>query len=338
MSQGFAERLSDAWYQRAFWPWLFLPLTLLFALILFVRNLFQAKPSPSAVPVLVVGNITAGGTGKSPLVSCLVRHFESKGLRVGIVSRGYGVKIPGNEVRIVEATSKASAVGDEPLMLKRLLGCDIALSPERALAVDALSKAGVELVIADDGLQHYRMYRDLEVCVIDGKRGLGNGQLLPVGPLRESASRLATVDAIVCNGTLDVDLELPTDVFQTTMQLVPKEFVRVDGKARESVEAFVEKYKDQAFSAIAAIGNPQRFFDTLTDLGLSCEARAFPDHHAYRQADIDACNSTILMTEKDAAKCRDLDSKDAWFLRVEPELQDNLGERLYNHLKDLGRL
>jgi tetraacyldisaccharide 4'-kinase len=338
MSQGFAERLSDAWYQRAFWPWLFLPLSLLYAFILFVRKLFQSNPRPSDIPVIVVGNITAGGTGKSPLVSYLVRYFESKGLRVGVVSRGYGVKIPKYEVRIVEATSKASEVGDEPLMLKRLLGCDIALSPERALAVEALAKAGVEIVIADDGLQHYRMYRDIEVCVIDGKRGLGNGQLLPVGPLREPATRLAEVDAIVCNGVLETDLELPSAVCRTTMHLVAKEFVRVNGSGRESVEAFVEKYKDQTFSAIAAIGNPQRFFDALTELGLSCDGQAFPDHYAYQQEDIEACNSTILMTEKDAAKCQDLDCKDAWFLRVEPELQDNLGERLYNHLEELGRL
>ena len=263
MSQSFAERLSNAWYQHAFWPWLFLPLTLLFSFILFIRKLFQPKPSPSAVPVVVVGNITAGGTGKSPLVSYLVRYFESKDLRVGIVSRGYGVKIPSGEVHIVETISKAIDVGDEPLMLKRLLGCSIALSPQRALAVEALANTGVELIIADDGLQHYPMYRDVELCVVDGKRGLGNGQLLPVGPLREPSSRLGKVDAIVCNGALEAQLALPEAVFSTEMHLAPKEFVRVDGSERLSVGLFVEQYGQQVFSAIAAIGNPQRFFDTL---------------------------------------------------------------------------
>lgn len=338
MSQGFAERLSHAWYQRALWPWLFLPLSLLFGLVLLIRTRFKPITSPSPVPVIVVGNITAGGTGKSPLVSYLVRYFEAKGLRVGVVSRGYGVAIPSSEVRIVRLESKASDVGDEPLMLKQLLGCDIALSPDRQRAVDYLASAGVDLVIADDGLQHYKMYRDIELCVIDGKRGLGNGQLLPVGPLREPASRLKSVDAIVCNGSLESGLQLPDAVFQTRMDLKPKEFVRIDGSAQCPVEQFVEKYRSQRFAAVAAIGNPQRFFETLRGLGLDCDGHAYPDHYAYQQSDLDGKNASILMTEKDAAKCKDLNYKDAWFLRVEPELQDNLGDRLYNRLKELGRL
>ena len=342
MSQSFAERLSNAWYQKAWWPWLFLPLTLLFGFVLFVRSLLRAPSPPSSVPVIVVGNITAGGTGKSPLVTYLVRYFEAKGLRVGVVSRGYGVAIPYSEVRIVRLDSKASDVGDEPLMLKQLLDCDIALSPDRRKAVEYLASAGVELVIADDGLQHQKMYRDIELCVIDGKRGIGNGQLLPVGPLREPASRLTTVDAIVCNGALEAEAkllaEVPDSVFRTRMDLVPKEFVRLDGSESLDVGTFVEKYSAESFAAIAAIGNPQRFFDTLRSLGLSCDGYPYPDHYAYRQLDLDEKAAAILMTEKDAAKCKDLHCENAWFLRVAPELQDNLGERLYNQLKQRGRL
>jgi tetraacyldisaccharide 4'-kinase len=342
MSQGFAERLSNAWYQKALWPWLFWPLSLLFGFVLFVRSLFKSSPAPSSVPVIVVGNITAGGTGKSPLVSHLVRFFEAKGFRVGVVSRGYGVAIPYSEVRVVRMDSKASEVGDEPLMLKQLLGCDIALSPDRQKAVDYLVSAGVELVISDDGLQHHKMHRDIELCVIDGKRGLGNGQLLPVGPLREPVSRLAKVDAIVCNGALEADSKLlfgaSDSVFRTHMQLVPKLFVRLDGSESMDAVSFVERYASERFSAIAAIGNPQRFFDTLRTLGLRCEGYSYPDHYAYRQADLDEKTTAILMTEKDAAKCKDLHCENAWFLRVEPELQDNLGERLYNQLNEMGRL
>lgn len=342
MSQGFAERLSNAWYQKALWPWLFLPLTLLFRCILFIRSLFKPSPSPSPVPVIVVGNITAGGTGKSPLVSHLVRYFEGKGLRVGVVSRGYGVPIPKGEVRIVRLDSKASEVGDEPLMLKQLLGCDIALSPDRQRAVDYLASSGVDLVVADDGLQHYRMYRDIELCVIDGERRIGNGQLLPVGPLREPVSRLSKVDAVICNGVLEGNSRLldssAKGVFHTQMDLVPREFVRLDGSECIDVRAFVEEHVQQPFAAIAAIGNPQRFFATLHTLGLNVEGDPYPDHYAYQQKDLDEKTKPILMTEKDAAKCKDLHCQNAWFLRVEPELQDKLGDRLYNRLNELGRL
>ncbi|KZY61002.1 hypothetical protein A3742_02145 [Oleiphilus sp. HI0071] len=342
MSQGFAEKLSNAWYQKALWPWLFLPLSLLFGLVLLIRSFFKPSPPTSSVPVIVVGNITAGGTGKSPLVSYLVRYFEGRGYRVGVVSRGYGVAIPQSEVRIVRLESKASEVGDEPLMLKQLLGCDIALSPDRQRAVDYLANVGVDLVVADDGLQHYKMHRDIELCVIDGKRGIGNGQLLPTGPLREPVSRLFEVDAIVCNGALETEMtlltSLPDSVFRTHMQLTPKQFVRLDGSESIDVNTFVERYASQRFSSIAAIGNPQRFFGTLQALGLRCDEYPYPDHYGYKQKDLNDKKTAILMTEKDAAKCKDLHCEDAWFLRVEPELQDNLGERLYNQLNEMGRL
>ena len=165
----FGERLSKAWYSGAFWPLLLAPLSLIYLIALRVIAVFTRAPSITSVPVIVVGNITAGGTGKSPLVSYLVRHFESKGLRVGIVSRGYGINIPQDEVRLVSLDSESNQVGDEPLMLKRMLGCDIALCPQRALAVSALESIGVDIVISDDGLQHRAMYRDIELCVEIGR-------------------------------------------------------------------------------------------------------------------------------------------------------------------------
>lgn len=337
MSQSFSERLSEAWYNDAKWPLLFLPLTLLFSFILFVRAWFKPKPIPTNVPVVVVGNITAGGTGKSPLVSYLVRYFESRGLRVGVVSRGYGVNIPKGQVREVLTTSLASEVGDEPLMLKKLLGCAIALCPQRKHAVEFLQEKGVQLIIADDGLQHYSMYRDFEICVVDAQRGLGNGFLLPAGPLREPSSRLDHVDAIVFNGEQDQALILNEHVYSTQMNLVPKHFVELTTNTQLTIEEFIARYGTQPLKAVAAIGNPQRFFDTLNDLGLSAINQSYPDHYAYRQTDFDGLEECIVMTEKDAAKCRALKLPQAWFLRVEPELQDKLGDRLYNHLQDNAR-
>jgi len=338
MQPSFAERLSNAWYSGAKWPYLFVPLSLLFLFILALRALFRTSPPPSQVPVIVVGNITAGGTGKSPLVSYLARYFEGRGLRVGVVSRGYGVSIPKHEVREVGSDSSAAEVGDEPLMLKRLLGCDIALCPQRSLAVDFLQKKGVDIIVADDGLQHYAMHRDIELCVVDGARGFGNRRLLPVGPLRESVSRANQVDAIVVNGELASGVTLPSNVYATQMQLVPKAFVSLNDECEMSIEAFVEQYSDSKINAIAAIGNPQRFFDTLAGMGLSISSQPYPDHYAYQQSDFSGITECLVMTEKDAAKCKALELENAWFLRVEPELQDKLGDKLYNRLKQLKRL
>lgn len=341
----FGERLSQAWYTSAYWPLLLAPLSLIYSLALHLISFFRKPPPPSAVPVIVVGNITAGGTGKSPLVSYLVRYFESKGLRAGIVSRGYGINIPSSEVRLVSLDSEASHVGDEPLMLKRLLGCDIALCPQRSLAVAALESIGVDVVISDDGLQHHAMYRDIELCVVDGARGLGNQWLLPVGPLREPKSRLASVDAVVFNGANSLgSAELSEflarhHVSTSRMELVPHNFINVDTGIQVSLEQFKSGIAEKQLSAVAAIGNPQRFFDTLDQLNLDVQlAKPFPDHYAFSADDFSEMRGAIVMTEKDAAKCSALGLKDAWFLRVQPELQDKLGDRLYNQLVEKSRL
>lgn len=341
----FGERLSKAWYSGAFWPLLLAPLSLIYLIALRVIAVFTRAPSITSVPVIVVGNITAGGTGKSPLVSYLVRHFESKGLRVGIVSRGYGINIPQDEVRLVSLDSESNQVGDEPLMLKRMLGCDIALCPQRALAVSALESIGVDIVISDDGLQHRAMYRDIELCVVDGTRGLGNQWLLPAGPLREPKSRLASVDAVIFNGAssshcapLNTLLERASTA-KSYMALVPVSFINVDTEAQLSIEQFKSIMSERQLSAIAAIGNPQRFFETLKQLNLNVRsANAFPDHYAFSESDFSEMHDIIVMTEKDAAKCSALGLKDAWYLRVQPELQDNLGDRLYNQLIEKNRL
>lgn len=310
---GWAERLVNAWYQGH--PALFLlrPLEWLYrAVVQRKRQRFLAGRSPSyraPVPVIVVGNITVGGTGKTPLILYLIEHCRARGLRVGVVSRGYGAQPPSVPWRVT-AEQSAREAGDEPLLLVQRSGVALMIDPDRARAVQALLSAEpLDLILCDDGLQHYRLARDLELVLIDAVRGLGNRRCLPAGPLREPQARLHSVDAVLFNGA-SADC---TEGFGFTLQ--PTALVNVASGERQSLDLFTP---GQALHAVAGIGNPQRFFRTLEALNWRPIAHAFADHATYSAASLAFSPSLpLLMTEKDAVKCRAFAQPDWWYLAVD---------------------
>ena len=310
---GWAERLVNAWYQGH--PALFLlrPLEWLYrAVVQRKRQRFLAGRSPSyraPVPVIVVGNITVGGTGKTPLILYLIEHCRARGLRVGVVSRGYGARPPSLPWRVT-AEQSADEAGDEPLLLVQRSGVALMIDPDRARAVQALLSAEpLDLILCDDGLQHYRLARDLELVLIDAVRGLGNRRCLPAGPLREPQARLQSVDAVLFNGASADSAE----GFGFTLQ--PTALVNVASGERQPLDLFAP---GQAVHAVAGIGNPQRFFRTLEALNWRPIAHAFADHATYSAASLDFSPSLpLLMTEKDAVKCRAFAQPDWWYLAVD---------------------
>jgi len=320
-----AGRLGAAWYRASLTPATALatPLSLLFGGLAATRRALYRNGWLAGhrigVPVIVIGNITAGGAGKTPLVRALAEALRARGHRPGIVSRGHGGRLAGPH--LVVAADIADDVGDEPLLLAAD-ATPVSIGRDRVAAARHLVAAhpDVDVILADDGLQHYALRRDVEVAVVDAARGLGNGWLLPAGPLREPARRLDRVDAIVLNaaapgaGVAAAD-PLPAGtapaVPRFTMRLVPQPWRRV---VDDAVVAAPSALPRDAVHAIAGIANPARFFDTLRGLGLDFVAHAFPDHHRYRAADLAWPGArAILMTEKDAVKCRRIgDDRMAW--------------------------
>jgi len=316
-----SDALTSLWRKRgpaalALWPF-----GLLFALLSRLRRtayqlgLLTTVHLP--VPVIVVGNIIAGGAGKTPLTLWLAIQLTAAGRKPGIVSRGYG----GNSmaVRKVGAGATASDVGDEPLLLAQRTNCPVYVGTDRVAAAQALlaENPDCDLILCDDGLQHYRLARTVEIAVID-RRGLMNGWPLPAGPLREPASRLGSVDAIVLNGEASAPVaEVP--VFR--MQLAGERFHRLEDPG---ITCMANDLTGCKLHAVAGIGEPQRFFDHLTALGLDFVAHAFPDHHHYTSTDLSFAGDAILMTEKDALKCAGLTPLPIWVLPVEARIEPDL--------------
>ena len=335
MSKARADFITRSWYQCAKWLYLLFPLALLYGLITSIRKLLYtlhvSKSYRAKVPVIVVGNITVGGTGKSPLVAYLIESLRQQGFNPGVVSRGYGASINQDEVREVLASSAAAEVGDEPLMLKLRVGCPIFVSPSRRLAVQAVEAKGCDIVISDYGLQHYGLERDIEICVFDGERKWGNGCLLPVGPLRESLSRVKSIDFIVVNGESWQDQALFRSAIR--MDLQGGELKSLGTGETKTISHF----QAQRVNAVAAIGNPERFFQALEAQGLSIQRHGFNDHHAYSESDLDFENDLpIIMTEKDAVKCRSFKLQNAWYLPVSAKLSNDLASQIISALKHKG--
>ena len=326
MAGSFAQR---HWYRLSPLSLALWPLSLVYRILATLRRLAYGngllRVTRLPLPLIVVGNIVAGGTGKTPLVLWLARMLKQNGWTPGIVSRGYGgsAALPME----VAATSPANLVGDEPLLLARASGCPVWVGRERARAAAGLLAAhrGCDVLILDDGLQHYALARDIEIAVED-ERGVGNGFLLPAGPLREPASR--RVDAWVTNKA-----QPGSHGRGYRMDLRGDTFLRVAApRERAPAAAFAGK----KLHAVAAIGNPQRFFDHLARLGLATVNHAFADHHAYGAGELGFGDcEALLMTEKDAVKCEAFARQHWYALQVEAELAPAFGEFILAKLNGL---
>ncbi|MGH8529051.1 MAG: tetraacyldisaccharide 4'-kinase [Nevskiales bacterium] len=310
--------LERLWYGGSRWSLLLLPLSWIFGVVtglrraLYRRGWLAAEHLP--VPVIVVGNITVGGTGKTPLLICLAQLLSRRGYAVGIISRGYG----GQGARYpltVDAVTEPQTGGDEPTLIAQSTGLPVVVDPDRPRAARTLMQLHrVNVILSDDGLQHYRLARDYEIAAVDGQRRLGNGRLLPAGPLREPPRRLKRVDCVLVNGGESWEAG-----FHLRQQ--PARALH-DGRERA-----LAAFRGTPVHALAGIGHPQRFFRQLRDLGLELIAHPYPDHHRFVPADLRfADDYPVLMTEKDAVKCRalqaQLEAGRYWYVPVRAELND----------------
>ncbi len=324
------KRLDSYWHSRNIIAGLLLPISWLFSVAVWLRrwsyerNLLLRQQIP--VPVIIAGNITVGGTGKTPLVIWLARYLEQAGYQPGIISRGYGGKAVSWPQR-VGPESDPTMVGDEPVLLARRTGCPMWVGSDRPAAARALLDASnCDIIISDDGLQHYALGRDIEIAVIDGQRQLGNGFCLPAGPLREPSSRLKEVDLVVVNGTSEIAgyYGMTLEAGNLINLLVPKEQIKL------------EAFDHTQVHGIAAIGNPDRFFDTLSRHGLKVIKHPFDDHHFYSPEEISPDDDLpVLMTEKDAVKCFSFAQKRHWYLQVNASIDAGFSEHLGKLLRDL---
>lgn len=324
--------LEGVWYDGRSGALLLAPLAAIFGFVSGVRRLayrWGLRPRYRAsVPVVIVGNLSVGGTGKSPVVAALVDALQRRGLRVGILARGYGVEL--RKPREVVAGVTASEVGDEPLMHALTTGARVVVCPDRAAGARHLEGLGVDVIVADDGLQHYALERDLEIVVIDASRGFGNGRLLPAGPLREPVTRLASVDYVILNGGSTGHADWVGRHGQLELRLFPAAMRRVDDPRQWRA---LESFRNQRVHAVAAIGNPRRFFDLLRQSGLEIEEHAFADHHAFAPADLAfEDGAAILMTSKDAVKCRPFAQERMWELPVTARLSPDDGQDLIDRI------
>ncbi|NDO80459.1 tetraacyldisaccharide 4'-kinase [Citrobacter sp. NCU1] len=311
---------------------LLLPLSWLYGLVsggirlCYRLGLKQSWRAP--VPVVVVGNLTAGGNGKTPVVIWLVEQLQQRGIRVGVVSRGYGGKASSYPLLLAHETTTAEA-GDEPVLIFQRTGAPVAVSPVRCDAVKAiLADHDVQIIVTDDGLQHYRLARDVEIVVVDGVRRFGNGWWLPAGPMRERAGRLKSVDAVIVNGGVAEPGEIP-------MHLEPGQAVNLRTGERCNVAQL------RNIVAMAGIGHPPRFFATLSACGAhpqKCVALA--DHQSLSYGDVNALlteGQTLVMTEKDAVKCRSFADDNWWYLPVDAQLSGDAPDALLKQLTSLVR-
>ncbi|WOH38785.1 tetraacyldisaccharide 4'-kinase [Thalassotalea fonticola] len=320
--------IEQGWYQNHPIKWLLLPFNILFYLLSTLRrilfNLGILKQPHLDIPVVIVGNIGVGGNGKTPVVVYLVEQLKQRGLKVGVISRGYGgVKRKSPLLLTDEVT--AEEAGDEPVLIFKRCQVPVVVSGDRVASVNLLINQGCNIVISDDGLQHYRLKRDVELVIVDGKRRFGNGWLLPAGPLREGLWRLKTVDKVIINSGL-------ADVNEQHMYLKGDKLINLHDGRIVSVDDFKDQHgKDSVVNAMAGIGNPERFFISLHELGFSLGQKiAFVDHHHFCETDFEqfGANTALLMTEKDAVKCAGIAPQNSWYLPVEAYFDENQGEQL----------
>jgi tetraacyldisaccharide 4'-kinase len=330
------------WYSSRRPPAALRALSAVYAAIVRRRRRRQLHQPPERVsrPVVVVGNITVGGTGKTPLTLWLAAALRAHGVRVGVILRGYGAVTQAQGVTRVEPQSDPLLVGDEALVIRRR-GGPVAVARARAAAAHSLAPE-VDLILADDGLQHAALARDFEIAVVDGARGCGNGWLLPAGPLREPMSRLAEVNAIVVNGAADAHVRARLAANAAAAGHAPPPLLHMAVKADRALALDagpgaagvpLSRFAGQAVHAVAGLGNPRRFFDTLRAFGMDVREHPFSDHHRYRAADLEFADALpILMTEKDAVKCGAFAGTARWYVPVDAVLEDGDAQQLLTPL------
>ncbi|MBL6753311.1 MAG: tetraacyldisaccharide 4'-kinase [Proteobacteria bacterium] len=352
--------IERAWYHKALWLYALWPLHWLFTkLAARRRKLLSAKASSWPVPVVVVGNISVGGTGKTPLLIALVAHLQNQGINPGVVSRGYGSKSEDFPVNVTADTAVEES-GDEALLIARHCGCPVVIDPDRVAAITCLlDQHSVDVVLCDDGLQHYAMARDIELIVVDGERQFGNGLCLPAGPLREPLSRLGEADLIIVNGTKAMATEVRATLLsngvsclssvekQSSWQPVQE---KKKTEYRDSAQGFEMTIEPDCFinvlsrerrpyggapfkmgsrlQAVSGLGNPERFYSVLDELPHQVSRYSFRDHHWFRKEDFDALGlddiQPIVMTEKDAVKIEHFARNNFWYLSIRCRLSENL--------------
>ncbi|SMN16523.1 Tetraacyldisaccharide 4'-kinase [uncultured Candidatus Thioglobus sp.] len=307
---------------KGFVNYLLLPFSAIFYLLSLVKKQLYHTGLLTAhnfdTPVVVVGNITVGGTGKTPIAIALVEHFKQQGKKVGVVSRGYGRKLRSPASQLVDKNSKVDEVGDEPMLIYWQAKVAVMVNKNRAQAVrDLITQHKVDIIISDDGLQHYAMGRSVEIAVIDGKRRFGNGFFLPAGPLRESITKLNSVDFVINNGAQHSG--------EFSSKLTPKTFINLSTGATQALDFF----NNQTCYGVAGIGHPQRFFDTLSEFGVTVKPHAFADHYAFTQEDLNFTEDyPIIMSAKDCVKCRQFATQQMWYLHSEVNLSDDFLTKL----------
>ncbi len=316
--------LESLWYNKKNILSLALtPLAGLFCLVVKIRQYAYKRGWISSkrfpVPIIVVGNITVGGTGKTPLVIWLAKYLKKQGIKPGIISRGYGGKAKSSP-QAVFPDSDPQLVGDEPVLIARHSGCPVAVAPKRSLAVEyLLNQYNCNLIISDDGLQHYALQRDIEIAVVDAKRRYGNERCLPAGPLREPLSRLKTVDCIISNGT-----ELQYEI-QALRRVTDDQIVNP-----------LTALANQKVHVVAAIGNPSKFFQLLRQYGLILDCHEFRDHHIYTENDILFDDDLpVIMTEKDAVKCKKIANEQHWYLPITAKLAQSFKTKMNKKLFEI---
>lgn len=337
MRASIERHLNKHWYGSHRPPWYLRMLEPLY------RSIYQRKHErqkaasdvyQSSLPLIVVGNITAGGTGKTPLVVALSQLAVEMNLKPGIASTGYGRQ--GRDTLVVHADSDTRLCGDEPVLLAKRTGVPVVVAARRSDAIRKLHAKGVCMVISDDGLQQADLHRGVDICVIDGDRGLGNEHLLPAGPLREPIERLERVDWVVTNG---VWADRPEDLSVSVMHLQATMVQSLDDKTSCTLAEFQHQQQGSSLHAVAAIGNPERFFRMLEQHGMQITPHSFADHHRFEKQDFAsmAGAATIIMTEKDAVKCRELGLENAWYVPVDAVLSDEFIRDFKNRLEDLAQ-
>lgn len=334
--------IEQSWYKRnAFCLLLLLPFSLLtFCYALLARRLRLDKTryaKSGLLPVIVVGNVTVGGTGKTPLLLALATDLLARGFRVGVLSRGYGGEVEQGPL-LITAETPVTVSGDEPMLLKQRIDVPVVVGSDRLAGLRYLSDNKLcDVVLSDDGLQHFQLPRQMEIMVVDGQRVFGNGFCLPAGPLREPLGVVQQVDFRVINGSLDTSRPSANRLQSAScfeMQLAAGEWVHLQSGERLNHQALLQRTAGQSVFALAGIGYPPRFFSSLAEAGFVSQNLAFADHHVFSADDFSAIPESAfkLMTEKDAVKCHGLGLENAWYLEVNAQLPDSFWQQFYQRL------